>query len=330
VPTLVPSAIALGLAATSCAGNASTLHTNGPGASRISALWWVFFGISAGVFVLVVGLLVYGLVRRREAGPDEPDREPTSHRLILGGGIVFPVVVLVATFFVTLAVMSAEASDDSGSHALTVEIVGHRWWWEVRYPNSGVVTANEVHLPLGLPVLLRVTSVDVIHSVWIPRLQRKIDAIPGRENEITLTATTPGTFRGECAEYCGLQHAHMAFVVVAEDRTSFGTWLADQQQEPPPVPAGQEAQRGQEVFLSSACVTCHTIQGTEATGQLGPDLTHVASRATLAAGTIPNRPGYLLGWITDPQHVKPGSLMPATPLSGDDAQALLAYLETLT
>jgi cytochrome c oxidase subunit 2 len=226
--------------------------------------------------------------------------------------------------------MSAEADDDAGAHPVTVEIVGHRWWWEVRYPDSGIVTANEVHLPLGQPVLLKTTSADVIHSVWIPRLQRKIDAIPGRTNELTLTATRQGTFRGECAEYCGLQHARMAFVVVAQSNDDFQAWLTDQGEVPPPVPADPEVRRGQEVFFSSACVYCHTIAGTNATGKLGPDLTHIASRATLGANTIPNTRGYLLGWINDPQHIKPGVLMPATELTGPEAQALLDYLESLT
>jgi cytochrome c oxidase subunit 2 len=316
--------------ATACGGNASTLDTSGPGASRISGLWWAFFAISAFVFVAVVGLLLFGLFRRREPAPDVPSREPVGHGLIIGGGIVFPVVVLVATFLVTLAVMSAEADDDAGSHGMTVEIIGHRWWWEVRYPGVDVVTANEVHLPLNQPVLLKTTSVDVIHSVWIPRLQRKIDAIPGRTNQVTLTASLPGTFRGECAEYCGLQHARMAFVVVAQPQSDFDAWLAHQREVPPAVPQDPNVERGQEVFFSSACVYCHTIQGTNASGTLGPDLTHIASRATLAANTVPNTRGYLLGWITDPQHIKPGSLMPATPLSGPDAQALLDYLESLT
>jgi cytochrome c oxidase subunit 2 len=326
---LLPT-IALAFGATACSGgNASTLDTSGPGASRISGLWWAFFAISVFVFVVVVGLLLYGLFRRREPGPDVPDREPVSHKLIIGGGIVFPVVVLVATFMVTLAVMSAEADDDQGSHGMTVEVIGHRWWWEVRYPNADVVTANEVHLPLNQPVLLETTSADVIHSVWIPRLQRKIDAIPGRLNQVTLTATVPGTFRGECAEYCGLQHARMAFVVVAQPQSSFDAWLAQQQQVPPAVPQDPNVERGQEVFFSSACVYCHTIRGTDASGTLGPDLTHLASRRTIGAGTLPNNRGNLAGWIVNPQAIKPGAKMPPNNLSPGDLQALLAYLETL-
>jgi len=324
VPTIV-----LAFIATACSGNASTLDTNGPGASRISALWWVFFGISVFVLLLVVGLLLYGLFRRRGDMPERASREAGSHAWIVGGGIVFPVVVLVATFLVTLSVMSAEADDDAGSHAVTVQIIGHRWWWEVRYPGAGVVTANEVHLPLDQPVLLQTTSDDVIHSVWIPRLQRKIDAIPGRTNQITVTATDPGTFRGECAEYCGLQHAKMAFTVVAQPSDDFQTWLTHQEVVPPPVPTDPAVRRGQEVFFSSACVYCHTIAGTNATSDLGPDLTHVASRATLAAGSVPNTRGWLLGWISDPQHIKPGALMPATQMTGPEAQALLDYLESL-
>jgi cytochrome c oxidase subunit 2 len=212
--------------------------------------------------------------------------------------------------------------------ALTIDVTGFQWWWEVRYGDAAVTTANEIHLPVGQPVDVRLTSHDVIHSFWVPQLHGKLDVNPGHITTLRLIADEPGVYWGECAEYCGIQHANMRLVVVVEAPEAFQQWLARMQQ-PAAVPGEALAQRGQDVFLSSNCLFCHRVSGTDATGELGPDLTHVASRLTLGAGVAANTRGSLGGWVADPHSLKPGVLMPPSDLSGEDLQALLAYLETL-
>jgi cytochrome c oxidase subunit 2 len=234
---------------------------------------------------------------------------------------------LLIIFGFTLRTMAALAATDTSDEVI-VEIVGHQWWWEVNYPLQGVTTANEIHIPVGYPIELKVTSADVIHSFWVPELHGKIDLIPGQTNSFWLQADEPGVYYGECAEFCGLQHAKMALVVVAQPEEAFVTWL-EQQQQPATQVMDSTLVEGQQIFLGSACSQCHTINGTTATGDLGPDLTHLASRLTLAAGTLKNNQGNLAGWIINPQHLKPGNKMPPTNLTGPELQALLAYLESL-
>jgi cytochrome c oxidase subunit 2 len=288
------------------------------------------FAIAAFVFLLVICFLAFGLFHRRrdpdEERPDLEDRGGT--RMVLLGGVAFPIVVLIVLFVITLVALEAQAREDTGSHVFTIDVIAHRWWWEFRYPTQGIDTANEAHIPTGEPVLMQVTSTDVIHSFWVPRLQRKVDAVPGRTNDVTLQADADGTYLGECSEYCGLQHANMHFQVVAEAPDAFNTWVAGQQQVPA-EPTG-EALQGQQVLLGSSCVYCHSISGTNATGTVGPDLTHVASRTTLAAGAIPNTPEELARWIEDPQSIKPGTQMPASGLTPTQLQQLVAYLQSLT
>ena len=211
---------------------------------------------------------------------------------------------------------------------MTVKVVGHQWYWEFSYPGTAAVTANELHIPVGTPVNVVVTTADVIHSFWVTQLNRKIDTIPGRRNRVLLEADRPGRFRGQCTEYCGLEHARMALFVVAQPQAQFRSWLANMAK-PARTPATAQERKGRSVFLADACSGCHTIRGTSAVGGIGPDLTHLQDRKTIAAGTIPNRKGYLAGWVLDPQHVKPGAKMPGLNLSGPDFQALLAYLESL-
>jgi len=254
--------------------------------------------------------------------PDEPG-DLRAKALILFGGVVAPVLVLSTLFGFGVHVLGATNAPAAGEAARTVEVIGRQWFWEVRYPGTPAVTANEIHIPAGVPLRLEVRTRDVIHSFWAPSLNRKIDLIPGRANSILLEATKPGVYRGQCAEFCGLQHANMAFYVFADPPDKFRTWLANQAK---PARAGSA---GAKVFTSQGCGACHTIRGTSATGKIGPDLTHLASRTTLAALTIPNRPGYLAGWILDPQHVKPGNKMPALNLNGTDLQQLLRYLTSL-
>jgi cytochrome c oxidase subunit 2 len=211
---------------------------------------------------------------------------------------------------------------------ITVQVTGHQWWWEISYPNDGVVTANEIHIPVGKAVEIELTSDDVIHSFWVPNLTSKRDLIPGQTNTLWFQADSAGIYRGECAEFCGTEHALMAFLVIAQPLDEYGAWLHNQQASSV-QPADSLIEQGQQAFLGSACVYCHTINGTAASGKVGPDLTHLASRQTLAAGTLDNTTGNLAGWILNPQALKPGNHMPATRLDSDDLQALLAYLESL-
>ena len=215
---------------------------------------------------------------------------------------------------------------------LPIRVIGHQWWWEVVYPDTipqdQIETANEIHIPVGEPVVIAFESQDVIHSFWVPNLNGKRDLIPGYKTSLWLQADRAGVYRGQCAEFCGHEHAKMALVVVAQPPAEFEAWRAKQRQSQLP-PTDSVAKRGEQVFLARDCVMCHAIAGTPAGGRTGPDLTHVASRATLAAGTLPNTRGNLGGWIVDPQRIKPGVLMPPNQIAPQDLQALLTYLETL-
>ena len=255
--------------------------------------------------------------------------ERAATRFVVGLGIAVPMVVLTLLFvWSDIFVIRSTAAPKQGSTALTVDVVGKQWFWEVRYPGSGVVTANELHIPVGVRVRVVGTTEDVIHSFWVPELNKKIDLIPGRPDVELLDAERPGVYRGQCAEFCGLQHAHMSFLVFADPPARFRAWLAAQKRTARP-PTGSLADRGRQLFLAENCAACHTIRGTSARGRVGPDLTHVRSRATLAAATIPNDPASLAAWLRDPQHVKPGNRMPDLELSAADVSALVAYLDGL-
>jgi cytochrome c oxidase subunit II len=312
-----------------CAGPGSMLRTAGPGATRVEHFWWLLFWIALAVFLFVSALVVVAVVRRRRPSQGDPGREVEpawGHRFILISGVVVSAAILTATFLVTLREMTALAKP-LHSTRLTVEVIGHLWWWEARYPN-GTVTANELHIPVGEPVLLKLTTADVIHTFWVPQLQTKMDQIPGHTNELWLQADAPGRYRGQCSQFCGLQHAHMIFFVVADPPGDFQAWEA-REAETAAAPSAPAAARGLEVFTSNTCAGCHAIRGTSAVSTVGPDLTHLADRRTLAAGTIDNTQAELARWITDPQGVKPGAIMPPTQLSPSDLADLVAYLESL-
>jgi cytochrome c oxidase subunit 2 len=310
----------------------SALQPAGPAADQIADHWWIMLAAGAAVFLLVVGALYRGLThrgQRAEPRAVSDDRSPT--RWVLAGGVVLPVVVLVPLFVFTLQTL-ASLSAPSGKSVPQVVITGWRWWWDIEYtgddPQARLRTANEVHIPVGRPVRIQLRSGDVIHSFWVPALQGKMDLIPGKVNTTWIQADSAGVYRGECAEYCGLQHARMQFRVVALPPAEFAAWVEEQRK--PGTPAADPVSRaGQSVFMSSGCGSCHTIRGTLARGITGPDLTHIASRRTLAAGTLPNTRGHLAGWIANPQAIKPGNLMPRIPLRPEELQALLAYLATL-
>jgi cytochrome c oxidase subunit II len=312
----------------------SVLDAAGPQAARIAGLWSLMLWTSVAVFVLVVAALGWALVRAR-ADHRRPWPAPLVHPGPERGAVAVVSAAVVATVVVLFVFLVASVSTGhglaslGGADELTITVTGHQWWWEITYddatPARRVVTANEIHVPVGRPVRVVTDARDVIHSFWVPSLHGKRDLIPGHTSTMVLRADRPGVFRGQCAEFCGLQHAHMLLLVVAEPPPAFEQWLAGQRQAAA-SPADERARHGQRVFMSGPCALCHTIRGTEAGARLGPDLTHLASRTTLGAGIMPNNPGHLAGWIVDPQHIKPGSNMPAIALASEDLQALLAYL----
>jgi cytochrome c oxidase subunit 2 len=310
----------------------SMLGAAGPHAAGVESLWWLFFWITAGVYVLVmIALLVAVLRHRRPADPRDPAASRRAGVVITGAtGVTLVLLFVLLISSVRTGRYSIQGLADP-SH-LNIKLTGNQWWWNVEYESTiasqRVRTANEIHIPTGRPVLLKLRSSDVIHSFWVPNLAGKKDLIPGHETELWIQADRPGVYRGQCAEFCGPQHAHMALAVVAEPADKYAAWL-DAQRRPAAEPQDQIAKRGRDVFLSGPCVMCHSIRGTGAGGRTAPDLTHLGSRLTLAAGTVPNTPGHLAGWITDAQGIKPGNRMPTIGIGGEDLQALLKYLQTL-
>jgi cytochrome c oxidase subunit 2 len=318
----LPAALATGCNSDQAITNPAT----GP-AREINTLWWAMFVGAMLVFGVVVGLLVLAFVRRRRPeGPSHEDRGP--YMVIVGGGLAAPIVLLAILFGFVIHVMPA-TSAPPGQTKLTVDVIGHQWFWEVRYHGTPAVTANEIHIPAGTPVDVRVTTADVIHSFWVPRLNRKIDMIPGRMNRIELDAPDPGVYRGQCSEFCGVGHAQMAFDVIVQPPSQFQSWLRNEEG-PAAQPPGGQAALGGRAFMTAGCQDCHAIRGTAASGRVGPDLTHVGSRRTLAALTIPNTPRSLFDWITNPQRIKPGARMPGfASLPASERHALVTYLEGL-
>ena len=307
----------------------STLHPASHASHEIAFMWWVMMVAAWIGFAVIILLLFIGWWRRNR--PNLPfgggDRAATAW--IVGLGVGVPIVILSALFvWADVFVINSTAAPKAGSTRLTVQVIGHQWWWEARYPGTGIVTANEIHIPAGERVLVVATTEDIIHSFWVPELNRKIDMIPGQRNEVLLDAEHVGIYRGQCAEFCGLQHANMSFLVYADSPSGFRAWLRGERR-PAATPSSALARRGRDVFLSEPCADCHQIRGTSANGQVGPDLTHVATRATLAANTIPNGGPDLVEWIRDPQHVKPGNRMPAVRLPPDELRAIVAYLQSL-
>jgi cytochrome c oxidase subunit 2 len=304
---------------------ARALDPAGPAAAAIADLWWVMFALSVIIFAGVMAALAFGIWGRR----DDPEgrRERLGRHLVVIGGVLVPgLVVLGLMAYNTYITVDLEEPDSTP--VATVYVESHQWWWHVEYPDHDFATANEIHIPAGQPVTLRLHSSDVIHSFWVPELQGKRDMMPDHVGQIWLQADEPGTYRGQCAEFCGLQHAKMQFLVIAHEPAEFESWL-EQQQTPPPDPVDDQAVRGQQVFLESGCADCHTVRGTDAAGEVGPDLTNLASRRELGAGTLTNTRENLADWIIDSQRFKPGNLMPPVPMPDQDLQDLLAYLETL-
>jgi cytochrome c oxidase subunit 2 len=322
---LAASLTVVAVATGGCSGEASLVSPKGPAAREITGLWWPMLATATAVFAFVAGMLVLSAVRgrsktdadaRRAAGWGEP--------FIVVAGVVVSAVILIGFFLFTLDKMQALA-DGGRDTKLTIDVVGHDWWWEVHYPN-GAVSANEIHIPVGVKVQLGLTSADVIHSFWVPRLGPKLDMVPGQRNKMWLEASEPGTYRGECTEFCGLQHANMLIRVVADTPSDFEAWIARESE--PAAPAALSGP-GRHLFENETCAGCHTVRGTQAAGTAGPDLTHFGRRGTLGAGVRPRTPENESRWITDPQSIKPGVAMPPTTLAPDQLAALVAYLEEL-
>jgi cytochrome c oxidase subunit 2 len=311
----------------------SVLHAHGIDAVRIGRLWWLMLSVCSAVFLLV--LLATGIaVTRRPQESGLPGPLPPQGRLrrnrVVAGAIGLTAVTLFVLLIASVSTGRAVASLGA-SNATVIKVIGHQWWWEVKYqnprPDRIVTTANEIHIPAGRPVLIELASADIIHSFWVPSLHGKRDLIPGHDSALWIEADRPGVYRGFCAEFCGHQHAHMGLLVIADPPERYAAWYAAQLR--PPPPAAPLQQRGRQIVESAPCARCHTIQGSQATGSLGPDLTHLASRRTIAAATLPNIHENLSGWILDPQTLKPGCQMPANSLSAADLQAVTAYLESL-
>ena len=317
-----------------CAGWQSALDPKGRGADELARLFWFFTGICGVIWVLVLLVLAVAVWRRRAGVSDPLDLDASRESRmtgVVGGAVAVSAVILVG--LTLLSFFANRTLADIGKDSqLTIRVTGHQWWWEVRYeypePDRVFTTANEIHIPAGQPVRLILASTDVIHSFWVPSLSGKLDLIPGRENLLDIEAHAPGVYRGQCAEFCGEQHANMAVLVKADTRRDFDAWV-DAQIKPAPEPSADEPRLGHDMFLSSSCVMCHRIRGTLAGGSVAPDLTHLASRSTIAAGTLPLSRGNLAAWIIDPQGIKPGAHMPVTELKPVELNAIVAYLETL-
>jgi len=299
-------------------------------AARVTRLAWVMIVLSAIIFVGVVVTMLLAVRRNRRNGT-AVDLTERGNGWLIWGGTVMPGIVLVALFIVSLGAMSKYST--ATPPAVTIHITGHQWWWQVDYTDAAgmraVRTANEIHIPVNKPVRVILTTSDVIHSFWVPQLQGKLDLIPGDTNDLRLEAKRPGTFAGACAEFCGPQHAHMMLSVVAESDSAFGAWIAAQSTDGIQS-ADSTIAAGRQLFVTTECAQCHTVRGAVARADSAPDLTHVGSRLTLAAGTLPNSLGAIEGWIANPQALKPGAKMPTLrAYTGPELRALAAYLESL-
>jgi cytochrome c oxidase subunit II len=321
-------ALSLALLCAGCTGWQSALAPQGPQAAHLSWLLWSFIVICTIIWLLVMLVLVLAL--RRRAVPDgEPHRERRAG-VIVGLSVAASVLVIIV-----LTVMSYAATRGLSTAAgdpLVIRLRGYQWWWEITYvdtrPDRTLVTANEIHIPVGRPVRVELSAADVIHSFWVPNLAGKQDLIPGRSNDLTFIAGRLGVYRGQCAEFCGLQHAHMALLVIVEEQAAFDAWREVQLQAAR-LPETAEQEAGRAFFTSQPCGACHRVRGTSAAGTLGPDLTHVASRQTIAAGLLPTTRGSLAAWIADPQTIKPGNNMPMVPMTPEQLRAVSAWLAEL-
>jgi cytochrome c oxidase subunit II len=312
-----------------CANSPNVLDPAGPVAKKESDLFWIILVVATIIFVGVTGVLVYSILRFRER-PDMPQpRQIHGNTTIEIVWTIVPSVVLFIVLFFTIFTMVGLAQPQT-SNVVHVRAIGHQWWWEFQYTDTSpvVVTGDEMHVPLGTVVQVDLRSDNVIHSFWVPQLTGKTDVIPGHNNQLWLQADRTGSYRGECAEYCGLQHAHMDFVVVADSADVYQSWLQGQEAVAA-APLTDAQMRGQSLFLHEGCIACHSIAGVSSVGHIGPNLTHFGSRQLIAGGVLDNTPENLTTWLSGPQTVKPGNDMVIPTLSPDQISDLVAYLESL-
>ena len=309
----------------------SMVDPAGPKAMLVDQFWH-FLIITASIVTAIVflALLVALFKRRRPVEPEEPAVQGTLTRWV-SASVAMTLVIIVVFLFTDFRLGRAIATIPAET-PLHVNVIGHQWWWEFQYPdsvpNNWITTANELHIPVGRPVVLNMSSPDVIHSFWVPNLSGKKDLIPGHHTETWIEADSAGVYRGQCAEFCGLQHAKMAMLVIAEPEEKFDQWVLASRASAA-EPADSTAEAGRQVFLTAGCSVCHAIGGTAAGATVGPNLTHFGSRQSIAAASLPNNRGNLAGWILDPQRIKPGAMMPPNGLEPDQLDAILAYLEGL-
>jgi cytochrome c oxidase subunit 2 len=316
-----------------CSGWQSALDPKGPQAERLTDLIWIFTAISAVIWLAVMVVLVLAILRR---SPERPDpltlRVPTERRSVMAVGGAAAATLLIVIALTALSFLSQRHLFAKESSAVVIKITGYQWWWDVRYesdhPDQIVSTANELYIPAGEPITVKLAAYDVIHSFWIPSLMGKQDLIPGQDNALQFTAERPGIYRGQCAEFCGWQHAHMGITAVVLPKDQFAAWRTAQIA-PAAAPSESIRQKGAAIFQSKACVMCHTIRGTSAGSRVGPDLTHFGSRKTIASATLPMSRGNIAAWVLDPQGIKPGTNMPDIPLAPDEIDPLVSYLEGL-
>jgi cytochrome c oxidase subunit II len=331
------------LAACETGNPQSTLTPHGPNAQYIFDLFHIaVFWPAVFVFVVVEAVLVYAIFRYRGRPGDPLPNQYHGNTTLEITWTIIPAIILVVILFFTFRTQAVLATPPDSPNALNIRVIGHQWWWEFEYTDHGFVTANELHIPTGVPVIIRLESIDVIHSFWAPFLGGKQDAIPGRVNRMWFQADKEGTYHGQCAEFCGVQHAMMRFLVYADSPSAFESWTRAQRgipafAQPTPVagqaPSAQQSlvNQGAQLFSNGACITCHTVRGTPANGKVGPDLTHFGLRQTVAGNTLEkgdNNEG-IKRWLRNPQAVKPGNLMPNLNLSDSDIEALVAYLQSL-
>jgi cytochrome c oxidase subunit 2 len=302
-------------------------------ADSIFGLSLFVLGVTAAIFVVVASLLVYCVVKFKKR-KDDNGREPAqvygSNQVELAWTVI-PVLIVVALFMATARVIATVQNHDKPGNAIEVIAIGHQFWWEYRYPGLQVVTANELHVPVSdpahpTPTFIKLLSADTDHSFWVPRLAGKTDLIPNHPNSMWIDPHETGLYLGQCAQYCGTQHAKMLLRVYVQSQEEFQRWAQEQRQ---PARTADAVSRGQHIFQTTACINCHAVAGTVANGRFGPDLTHLMSRDTIAAGAAPNTPENLRLWIRNPEAIKPASLMPAMELNDQELDALTSYLETL-
>ena len=314
-----------------CSADTGVLDPRGPAAAETAGHWWLLFWLGLAVYVAVMALLLYAIMRARRQ--EDPDSSPPidDRALFTVGGLAIPLLILAIVLgdSVRTGQSVIEPPDKPG---VTIEVIGHMFWWEVRYPDHDVVTANEIHIPVGVPVELRLTSADVIHSFWVPQLAGKRDLNPGKENVAWIQADEEDVYWGQCAEFCGVQHALMGKLVIAQPEDEFEQWIADRQ-DPASEPADEILQAGMDVYFQAGCAMCHGIDGITdpdpPAGSPGPDLTHIGSRMTIASAIEDNTYGNLTAWIVDPHQIKPGVRMPPTDLDAQELDALVEFLLSL-